>query len=128
MTQQQRDWYWLDAGEAIGMTELAQACGVTIGELQELVEYGAVHPAVADDEQQLFTADCVMPLRTAFRLRRDYDLDLFTVALLLEQLQRIDDLERQLGSLRAHLPSLGGGALPHDAPGTWREPHGKGRG
>ena len=51
-----------------------------------------------------FSADCVVPLRAACKLRIDYDLDLFTVALLMGYLNRIDGLERQLQSLRAELP------------------------
>jgi hypothetical protein len=51
----------------------------------------------------VFSADYVMPLRKAGRLRRDFDLDLFTAGLLLDQLLRIDALETQVRALQARL-------------------------
>jgi chaperone modulatory protein CbpM len=128
MTQpKDEQWHRLDGTETIGLEELAQACAVSAGELQELVEYGALAPAPTLEEQGLFSAECVIPLRTACRLRRDYDLDLFTVGLLLQYLQRIEQLEREIHSLRAHLPAHVTHAK-RDAPASWREPHGSGGG
>lgn len=52
-----------------------------------------------DDSQpcmRLFSAAFIAPLKVAGRLRRDFDLDLFSVGLLLEYLCRIDMLEHQL--------------------------------
>jgi len=43
-------------------------------------------------------------LRAASKLRLDFDLDLFTVAILLGNLNRIEVLERQVHSLQALLP------------------------
>lgn len=45
------------------------------------------------------------PLRTAGKLRSDFDLELFTVALLLGHLNRIETLERQVKSLQALVPA-----------------------
>lgn len=42
--------------------------------------------------------------RSVSRLRLDFDLDLFTVALLIGYLNRIEALERQVQSLQAQLP------------------------
>jgi chaperone modulatory protein CbpM len=123
MTQPKHEqWHWLDASETIGLPELSQACGISLAELNELVEYGALGPATTHQEQGLFTADCVVPLRTACRLRRDYDLDLFTVALLVQYLQRIEQLEHEVHTLRAHLPAHVTVAK-RDAPASWHEPH-----
>ena len=61
------------------------------------------------------------PLREAARLRADYDLDLFTVSLLLGYLQRIAQLEQQLRALNAHVPHPH--TLPREGPTPWREPH-----
>ena len=114
---------WLDSRETVTRAELASVCGLTEAELVELMEYGAVHALEGHGAVQLFSAECVPQLRRAGRLRRDYDLDLFAVALLVEYLNRIDELEQQLRRLRAHLP-------PHppqmqrEGPQPWREPHG----
>ncbi len=103
MTPKLFEWTWLDARETIDATELARACAMTLEELDELVDYGALVPVQAAP-QRVFSAECVAPLRKASRLRADFELDLFTVAMVLGYLARIDALEQQLQSLKAHLP------------------------
>ena len=96
---------WLDARETISVAELARACGMTSAELEELVGYGALAPLPAQQDERSFSGALVAPLRAAARLREHYDLDLFTVSVLLDYLNRIEALEQQLHSLRAHLPA-----------------------
>lgn len=99
--------------------ELAQACGLTVTEIEELVGYGALLPQSGGR----FDAACLAPLRRAARLRSDFDLDLFATGLLLESYQRIAWLEHRVRALEAHVP-------PHvqhggrEGPAPWREPHG----
>lgn len=111
---------WLDASQAVQCGELAQMCGMSSSELNELVEYGALVP-LAGGGPLHFSAACVAPLREAVRLRADFDLDLFTTALLLGYLQRIELLEQRVRSLEAHLPQRG--SSRHEGPAPWREPH-----
>jgi hypothetical protein len=94
---------WLDAREALTLPELAEACALRAAELQELVDDGVVRPVQRDEPVWVFSADYVMPLRKAGRLRRDFELDLFTAGLLLDQLLRIDALETQVRALQARL-------------------------
>jgi chaperone modulatory protein CbpM len=47
----------------------------------------------------------VAPLRSAAKLRFDFDLDIFTVAIVLGNLNRIELLERQVQSLLALVPT-----------------------
>lgn len=116
------DWWPLDAQRGIAQAELARMCALSVDELEELVEYGALVPIVSDEpDGRQFSAACVPPLREAARLRRHYDLDLFTVSLLLGYLQRIAQLEQQLRSVHAHLPNPA--QLPREGPTPWREPH-----
>ena len=104
---QQGDWLWLDARETVTLSELSRVCGMSAAELDELVEYGALRPlADPDRTESHFSAEYVSPLRAAGKLRLDFDLDLFTAAILLDYLNRIEVLERQLQSLQAHLPSV----------------------
>ena len=107
MEQQLLDVAWLDAREAVTLVELAHICALSVDELDELMDYGALVPMQDDRQERLFSAECAMPLRTAGKLRRDFDLDLFTVGLLLGYLNRIEALERQVQSLQAHLPGTG---------------------
>ncbi|GEM_PF-99459 len=114
---------WLDARETVTMAELSRVCGLTEAELEELLEFGALEPIDKEGPQRLFSAECIGTLRRAARLRRDFDLDLFAVALLLDYLHRIDMLERQVKSLQAHLPGHAHGSH-REGPEPWREPHG----
>ena len=107
MEQQLLDVAWLDAREAVTLAELAHICALSVDELDELMDYGALVPMQDVRQERLFSAECAMPLRTAGKLRRDFDLDLFTVGLLLGYLNRIEALERQVQSLQAYLPGTG---------------------
>jgi chaperone modulatory protein CbpM len=122
MATEPSDWTWLDPLRRIAQMELAEMCSLTIVELDELVEYGALVPVAGEaKESRQFSASCVPPLREAGRLRTHYDLDLFTVSLLLGYLQRIAHLEQQLRSVQSHLPHPV--QLPREGPTPWREPH-----
>jgi len=124
MRPQPSEWSWLDASETIGVSDLAHVCGMSTDQLDELVEYGALKPLKRAHDERVFSAACVATLRKACKLRDDYDLDLFTVALLMEYLNRIDELECELRTLHAHLPAHVI-AVHRDGPQPWREPHAK---
>jgi chaperone modulatory protein CbpM len=119
---------WLDARETVTVAELSRACGLSAAELDELIEYGALAPLRRSETERVFSAECIVPLRTAGRLRHDFDLDLFAVAILLGYINRIEDLEREVKSLRARLPRQPHTVHRDDGPEPWREPHGKGTG
>lgn len=104
MTQDQDQWRWLDTRETVTLTELSLCCGMSEAELDELVEYRALVPVTPDAAERAFSAEWVTPLRNACKLRADFDLDLFTVAILLDNLAHIERLERQVQSLQALLP------------------------
>lgn len=124
MNAQVVDVGWLDARETVSAQELARACGLNAAELDELIEYGALAPLQRGQSERIFSAEWVVPLRTAGRLRHDFELDLFTVAILLGYLSRIDDLEREVKYLRARLPAHAHPVHRGEGPEPWREPHG----
>jgi chaperone modulatory protein CbpM len=106
MAQQQMDWMWLDASETVTLNELSRCCGMSIVELDELVEYDALVPVQTPlQPDRLFSAEWVAPLREVGKMRQDFDLDLFTVAILLNHINQIEALERKVRSLEAHLPN-----------------------
>lgn len=109
----------LHGSALVDADELARMCGLSAAEISELVEYGSLLPVEAGGAR--FSAGCVPPLRTACRLRADFDLDLFTVSLLLGYLQRIAELEQHVRTLEAHLPHAR--RTERDGPAPWREPH-----
>lgn len=101
------EWVWLDEVQSVSLPELARVCGISTADVDELVEYGALQPLAGGPtaaDLPLFSADCVTRMRTASKLRLDFDLDLFAVALLLDHIQRIEALEEQVRSLQAQLP------------------------
>ena len=117
------DWAWLDTQRHVDQPELARMCGMSEAEVDELVDYGVLVP-LANEAGRQFTAAVVPWLREAVRLRADFDLDLFTVSLLLRYLQRIVQLEHQLRSLQALLPQFTHAMhMERDGPTPWREPH-----
>ena len=99
---------WLDSRETVSLEELSRVCGLSTDELTELVDYGALAPLESSAPESFFSADCIVQLRTVCKLRLDFDLDVFTVAVLMGYLDRIDQLERQVRSLQA----TGSAALP----------------
>ena len=105
MTGQQAEWMWLDDRDAVTVSELSQVSGFGPAEVDELIEYGALPPLQVQRQERLFSAQCITQLRTASKLRLDFDLDLFTVAMVLGYLNQIEALERQVRALQANLPS-----------------------
>lgn len=105
MFDEKTEWLSLDANARISLAELAECCGLTVAELDELVDYKALIPLDAAVPDRVFSAHWVVLLRTVAKLRADFDLDLFTVAMILSQLDRIAQLEQQVQSLQALLPN-----------------------
>ena len=95
---------WMTEQARISIDELATLSGLTDAALRELVEYGALVPVDPAESRWMFSAHCVVTLRTAGRLRNDFDLDPSAVALMLSFLERIRDLEEQLDHVRAQVP------------------------
>ncbi len=98
------DAVWLEGQGEFSIAELADRCGLAESQLRELVDYGALLPLTSREAGGRFGADCLATLRTAYRLHRELELEPFALALMLQLLQRINDLESQLGRLRAQNP------------------------
>ncbi len=95
---------WLNQHHELHIVELAELSGLSEAEISELVDCGALAPINADTAQLLFDAQCLVIARTACRLRDDFDLSPQGVALALILLDRVHDLEAQVGNLRARMP------------------------
>jgi len=95
---------WLHQHYEFSLEELCELSGLSETELRELVDYGVLAPVDSDARHWSFSADRLVVARSAFRLRRDLDLDPHGVALAVTLLQRVRDLEEELRDLRAKLP------------------------
>jgi chaperone modulatory protein CbpM len=98
---------WIDERYEISLAGLAEQSGLSAAELQELVDRGLLPPrnAAGSREQWTFSAHCLVAVRTATRLRDDFELDTRGMAVALSLLERIAALEQTLSELRARLPA-----------------------
>ncbi|MES2631749.1 MAG: hypothetical protein V4669_02190 [Pseudomonadota bacterium] len=85
-------------------TELSLACGLTLEEINELLDYGVLQFCVSREGPEGFDAGALWPLREAARQRAIFDLDIFTMGLLVDYLRTIEELQAQLRALHARLP------------------------
>lgn len=98
------DAVWLTEDNEFSISELVDLSGLSEAELRELVDYGAITPVNPDSPQWMFKGRSLITVRAACRLRSSFELEPHGVALVISLLDRIHDLEAQLGSLRAQFP------------------------
>jgi chaperone modulatory protein CbpM len=98
------EWTCADNCNPVPLSELADSCGMSEVDLDELVDYCALVPLDLTQSKRVFSPRWVTPLRAVRKLQVDFDLDLFTVAIVLGNLNHIDVLERQVQSLKAQMP------------------------
>jgi chaperone modulatory protein CbpM len=98
---------WLDATQPVTINDLVALSGLVEDEVCELVFAGALVPNNYPQEPWIFSADCVLTVRKASRLRDDLELDGHALALTLQLLEQVRSLEAELSKLRAQQPSFG---------------------
>ena len=100
------DALWLDQSQRVSISDLVDLSGLSESEVHELVDSGALAPVDAAIPWS-FSAECVVTVRTASRLRNELELDSHALALALTLLEQIRALETELAQLRAQMPSFG---------------------
>jgi len=88
--------------EYLSMAEVSDWCQIAQDEVRELMDYGALQSDMVVGDQVFFAVQRVRSLKVACTQRRDYDLDLFSVALAVGYLQEIDALKQQIAVYQAH--------------------------
>jgi hypothetical protein len=91
----------VDERGELSFAQLIEYSEMTEADLRELVEYGALVPVDPATPSWMFRADTLLIARSAGRLRRDFDLDLHGVSVLLRFIERIEELEAELRAVRA---------------------------
>ena len=81
----------------ISLTELSRLCECQAQVVRRFVDTGLLEP-VYDGTVPVFSKASVIRVRKALRLKRDLNLNIDAVALVMELLDRIDELERKHGS------------------------------
>ena len=101
---------WLDEHHEFTQTELIEFSGLSMQELQHLLDCEALLPVAAESGagpgavEARFNAHCLSLARSASRLRDDFELDANGLTLSIRLLTRIRELEAELLSLRAQWP------------------------
>jgi chaperone modulatory protein CbpM len=93
----------LDAIAEVTWPQLVQATGLAESELRELVQYGALVPRDANSPTWTFEGRWLVVAKTASRLRHDFELDPYAVSVVLGYVERIQQLEAEIRTLRAQL-------------------------
>ncbi len=79
--------------ETISLTELSKLCECQVQVVRRFIETGLLEP-VYDGTVPAFGAASVIRVRKALRLKRDLNLNFDAVVLVMELLDRIEELER----------------------------------
>lgn len=99
---------WLDEHQEISLAQLAELSGLSEAELRELTDYGVFLPVDTAAAEPSYRAEYVVTARTAFRLRKDMELNMEGLALVLSLLERMHGLEARLTDLKARSPAGSG--------------------
>lgn len=79
----------------ISLQELSRLCECQVAVARRLLDIGLLEPFSAANSL-MFSRSAVIRARKALRLKRDLRLNFDAVALVMELLDRIEELERQL--------------------------------
>ena len=99
----QTELIWLDEHHEVSLAELIELSGFSQQELYYLVEIGALAPNnpiennITSNDLR-FSSHCIVSIRTLARLKSDFELEQNALGLMLVFLERIRNLELQLGS------------------------------
>ncbi len=89
----------LDENTELSLEDLGRACGVERMVLVEMVQEGLLEPVDVHLAPWRFQGDALRRARTALRLRRDLEVNFAGIAMILDLLDKIDDLETRLRRL-----------------------------
>jgi len=90
----------LDEGTEITLVQLCRTCAVRAEIIEAMVEQGILEPSGKRGHHWCFPATSIKRMRIALRLQRDLDVNLAGVALALDLLERIEELDARLRGMR----------------------------
>jgi chaperone modulatory protein CbpM len=99
MTEHDRDTVTgevFDETTVITLSQLCEVCSVEHTLIEQLVEEGVLDPVSGATNELRFRYTSVRITQTALRLQEDLGVNLAGVALALELLERIEELQRQV--------------------------------
>jgi DNA-binding transcriptional MerR regulator len=87
-------------GERVTLDGLAARTGLHPAMIERFVEYGLIEPVERAGAHMLFDVDSVARVRKIERLRRHLGVNLASVAVILDLLDRLNILEQEIERLR----------------------------
>jgi DNA-binding transcriptional MerR regulator len=88
--------------EQLTIEHLAACTGLHPARIEHFVEYGLIEPRVRLGSQLFFDTACIVRLRMIERLRRDLGANLAGIAVILDLLDRLATLQREVEQWRTH--------------------------
>ncbi len=88
------------------LIELCEATGVETRIVHECVEHGLLEPLGEEPTRWFFQGDAVRRIQIVTRLRRDLDINVAGAALVIDLLDELDDLRRQVSILEKQLEGI----------------------
>ncbi|MGZ5819141.1 MAG: chaperone modulator CbpM [Burkholderiaceae bacterium] len=95
------EWIWLDDQGVCSAQHLTEVSGLSNEELDDLIENDVIVPINDTTQPRTFPLRYIVVANRARRLRDDFELDRHGVMLTLTLMQRIDELQQELLSVRA---------------------------
>jgi chaperone modulatory protein CbpM len=87
---------WLNEADVCSIEHLAEVSGLSQDELRDLMESGVIVPAEDAGGTLAFPLHYIVTVKTARRLRDDFELDRNGLVMALTLLRRIQSLETEL--------------------------------
>lgn len=91
---------FLAASSLVAWSEFVELTGIHEDRIRELMELGWLQPAGQTEEAPLFRQIDVYKTRKVDRLCEDFELPSLAGAIIVDLLERIEDLEKRLRELR----------------------------
>lgn len=100
-------WIWLNDQALCSAEHLAEVSGLSVEDINELIANRVIVPVDEASNPPAFALRWVVTATTARRMRDDFELDPHGVALALTLMQRVEDLQAEVDSLRAQVALQG---------------------
>ena len=85
------------------VVEFSTIGGLSVEEISVYIEYGIIQPSGDNSEEWIFSLADLQRLQKALRLQHDLEIDLTGVALAIELLEEIDNLQSKINQLQSKL-------------------------
>lgn len=92
---------WLNESDICSLAHIVDVSGLAERDILDLVETGILEPTNDDPSNYFFRVDCIVVARTARRLRDDFELNPDGLALALNLMRRVSQLEKELAGMRS---------------------------